>query len=350
MRPADARVRRLLPRGLAFACSPRGQGTPTSASVSVLACGLLLSAGCTPALRPGDVLPRRGQEIVVCGQLVHVGAPVVLWLDPGGYDAYRIERRFEPGIMPKKPVSSQPARYGSLRRNLPPEIEQQVREHGWSVDLLARCVDQFVMHYDVCGTSRRCFQVLHDVRGLSVHFMLDVDGTIYQTLDLKERAWHAGIANDRSIGIEIANIGAYEDMTVLRTWYARDLCGRTYIRFPPSLRPLGIRTPGFVARPARNDPVVGVIQGRRLIQYDFTPQQYASLARLVAAVHRVLPKIRLEYPRNPDGSLRTTVLSREDLDRYSGLLGHWHVSRHKVDPGPAFDWERLIREAKRELR
>ena len=39
--------------------------------------------------------------------------------------------------------------------------------------------------------------------------MLDLDGTIYQTLDLKERAWHATTSNSRSVGIEIANIGAY---------------------------------------------------------------------------------------------------------------------------------------------
>ena len=41
--------------------------------------------------------------------------------------------------------------------------------------------------------------------------MLDLDGTIYQTLDLKEGAWHATDANGRSIGIEIANIGAFTD-------------------------------------------------------------------------------------------------------------------------------------------
>ncbi|MEM9559092.1 MAG: N-acetylmuramoyl-L-alanine amidase, partial [Planctomycetota bacterium] len=36
-----------------------------------------------------------------------------------------------------------------------------------------------------------------------------VDGTIYQTLDVTERAWHATKANSRSVGIEIAQIGAY---------------------------------------------------------------------------------------------------------------------------------------------
>src|SRR5438045_341937 len=44
--------------------------------------------------RPGAVLPRAGDEIMVCGQLFHTGAPVILWTDPGGYDAYRTERRF----------------------------------------------------------------------------------------------------------------------------------------------------------------------------------------------------------------------------------------------------------------
>ena len=44
--------------------------------------------------RPGTPLKRSGDEIVVCGQLFHTGAPVVLWMDPGGYDAYRTERRF----------------------------------------------------------------------------------------------------------------------------------------------------------------------------------------------------------------------------------------------------------------
>src|SRR5882672_2362646 len=56
---------------------------------------LLLHVGCkTPW--PGAFEPRRGDEIVVAGQFVHTGTPVVLWMDPGGYDAYRVERRFAP--------------------------------------------------------------------------------------------------------------------------------------------------------------------------------------------------------------------------------------------------------------
>ena len=37
---------------------------------------------------------RHGDEIMVCGQLYRIGTPVKLWLDPGGFDAYRTDRRF----------------------------------------------------------------------------------------------------------------------------------------------------------------------------------------------------------------------------------------------------------------
>jgi hypothetical protein len=172
-------------------------------------------AGDEPA-KVGARLDRRGDEIVVCGQLFHTTAPVVLWTDPGGYDAYRVERRFVPIAQASWAASKDvkqlraPNRYGMRTRGLPAGMVENVRGGGWDIETLKKVVDQFVIHFDAAGTSRRCFEILHDIRGLSVHFMLDVDGTIYQTLDVKEAAWHATIANNRSIGVEIANIGAYD--------------------------------------------------------------------------------------------------------------------------------------------
>ena len=61
--------------------------------------GLILPLGlaaCSTSPRLGDRLPRQGDEIVIAGQYFHTGTPVVLWTDPGGYDAYRVERRFVP--------------------------------------------------------------------------------------------------------------------------------------------------------------------------------------------------------------------------------------------------------------
>ncbi len=189
---------------------------------------------------------RHGDEIMVCGQHVRIGAPVKLWTDPGGFDAYRTDRRFSTWDQRKwkstveemkagkidfatKPQETSPDRYGirfesSASTEYTPEQIEQIRGGGWDLDLLRQKVDQFVLHFDVCGTSAQCFYVLHDRRGLSVHFMLDVDGTIYQTLDVKERAWQATKSNDRSIGIEIANMGAYpvgDGEKVFRQWYRK---------------------------------------------------------------------------------------------------------------------------------
>lgn len=294
---------------------------------------------------PGERLPRRGDEIVVCGQLFHTGTKVVLWTDPYGYDAYRVDLRF-PAETGKRPDPPQGARYGTLRKHLSEEQRAQVEERGWELEELQREVDQFVMHYDVCGTSRQCFKILHDLRGLSVHFLLDVDGTIYQTLDLKERGWHAGEANDRSIGVEIAHIGAYSspEAPELQRFYARDEDGVRLV-FPPSLAK-GAPREEQVLRPARGGELLsGAIHGQRLYQYDFTDAQYEALAHLVAALRTALPGIALDAPRDAGGIVRTDALSAEERERFAGLLGHFHVTRNKADPGPAFDWERLLRRA-----
>jgi len=212
----------------------------------------------------GEQIERSGDEIMVCGQLFHTTAPVVLWTDPKGYDAYRVERWFgefekaawEEIVQEEKSSLNTPNRYGIRKDQLTAEQIEQVRGGGWTLPLLKDVVDQFVMHYDVCGVSQQCFKVLHDRRGLSVHFMLDIDGTIYQTLDLKERAWHATISNSRSVGVEIASIGA--------------------------------------------------------------------------------------YPQDKQGELIPRMLPEDQWKAFQGVLGHYHVQKNKTDPGPAFDWEKVV--------
>lgn len=305
---------------------------------------------------PGEPLPRTGDEIVVCGQLFHTGTPVVTWMDPGGYDAYRVERRFAPldesSWEQIKDKLSEPGRYNTRRKGLlPPLSEEQlerVRGGGWSLEELQEVVDQFVLHYDVCGTSKVCFKVLHDQRGLSVHFMLDVDGTIYQTLDLKERAWHATSSNSRSIGVEIAQIGARSARSKhqLEEWYDQD--GKGLLLTIPSRfgTDLGIRTPDFVGRPAKPEMIVGEIQKKELFQYDYTPEQYAALEKLTATLCTVFPKLNCEFPADDTGRVITDKLPDAQLRDYQGLLGHYHIQENKTDPGPAMDWRRVVEGAK----
>ncbi|MEO1236128.1 MAG: peptidoglycan recognition family protein, partial [Planctomycetota bacterium] len=244
---------------------------------------------------PGALADRHGEEIMVAGVRVHAATPVVLWTDPGGYDAYRVDRRFVPldqaGYDAWPTPKPDPQRYGLRTHGLTSDELEAVRGGGWTLDRLRRVVDQVVIHYDACGTSRRAFEVLHDERHLSAHFLIDLDGTIYQTLDVQERAWHAGVANDRSVGIELAQIGAYppDEAEVLSRWYAADPGGTTRITIPEATDRKSLRTPGFVARPRQPDPITGIVQRRELMQYDFTPEQYHALARLLATLHVALP-------------------------------------------------------------
>jgi N-acetyl-anhydromuramyl-L-alanine amidase AmpD len=366
--------------------------------------GILLVA-CTAC----DMMPSRpvkldvppepvGDEIAACGHFVHTGAPVVLWSAAPYYNAYPLvpdpkrqipapdsattserasqasgaERALnatspssslssssrgehdtltsgdgreplQPGGGPALVTAYQPGRMlksadGSVRARVEPDCAD--------VAELAGVVDQLVLHFDVCGVSRSCFQVLRD-RALSVHFLLDVDGTIYQTLDLREQAYHATKANARSIGIEIANLGAYppSDHPVLDEWYKRDFEG-PYIVLPERLQDGGVRIPGFVARPARTELVHGEIQGQDLVQYDFTPEQYESLEKLTVALCRMFPKIAPDAPRDAAGAVRKEALSDDEFAAFHGILGHYHVQKNKNDPGPAFDWETFLARVK----
>lgn len=304
---------------------------------------------------PGTFESRRGDEIMVAGQLFHTGTRVVLWMDPGGYDGYRVERRFSPFDRADWDHSREdvrelrsPARYGMRARGLSDEEIEKVRGGGWDLALLQREVDQFVYHFDVAGVSQQCFKTLQDGRDLSVHFMCDIDGTIYQTLDLKEAAYHATKANGRSVGIEIANMGSYGDneKKPFDQWY-KHANGQTIITIPKNLGDGGVRTKNFVGHPAHPDLIRGNIQGHDLEQYDFTPQQYEALKKLTATLCTVFPRIECKYPTDASGKLITHKLEDDDYANYHGVMGHYHVQSNKVDPGPAFDWDYVVGGAKK---
>src|SRR3982751_968262 len=115
---------------------------------------MLAATGCKTPSKPGTMTHRKGDEIVVAGQFVHTGTPVVLWMDPGGYDAYRVERRFSPFAKSDWESSrtevkdlKSPNRYNLRKEALTDEQIETVRGGGWDLPLLQKVVDQFVIHY-----------------------------------------------------------------------------------------------------------------------------------------------------------------------------------------------------------
>ena len=157
----------------------------------------------------------------------------------------------------------------------------------------------FVNHWDVCLSSSSCFRVL-EKRGISIHFGIDNDGTIYQWLDMQHAAWHAGgkTWNHASLGVEIAN--AYYPK--YQKWYVKH---------------------GFGKRPIISGQV---IHGKPMEDYTgFYPAQLDALAALWEAVSFACD-IPLELPKTKN------AVDQECSDGYfKGFCNHYHLTRRKID-------------------
>jgi N-acetyl-anhydromuramyl-L-alanine amidase AmpD len=74
----------------------------------------------------------------------------------------------------------------------------------------------------------------------------------------------------------------------------------------------------------------------------FHPEQYTALFHLGGALCGTFPKIRVRVPRDAKGRVLDEVLPESEQARFEGILAHWHLSKSKVDPGPAFDWSTTL--------
>lgn len=265
-----------------------------------------LGVGAAGAARADEPNASPGSSIIVAGQPFDVGRPVVLWNDPQGFDAYQVRCIDQSGGC----CDSDSKRYG-VRKDVPDR----------TLDELQKVVAQLVLHFDGCVNSRSCFKSMHNRTrpgggpgcGLSAHFMIDADGTIYQTLDLVERAYHAEEMNSTSIGVEICNRGRVDRSE--------------WPKLPPDYRTRATRDV--------------VINGEHHEAYEFRPEQYDSIVALARTLLRVFPHIKPQIPEQ-DGHVIMDTLP--DPLAFDGILGHWHVDlqKQKWDPG-ALDWNRIMR-------
>lgn len=159
-------------------------------------------------------------------------------------------------------------------------------------------------HWDACLNTAQMHQVTLD-RGLSVHFGIDNDGTIHQMLDTKDIAWHARGINTHSVGVEIAN--------------------PVKLRYNARYKKKGL--------PSRPIVVDDKIHGKKMAPYlDFYPVQieaFKALARAVCKAHG----IPFVAPLDKEGSLVRGVDKRVIGRSFRGVVGHYHVTPEKTDPG-----------------
>lgn len=140
-------------------------------------------------------------------------------------------------------------------------------------------------------------------RGLSVHYGVGIDGSVWQYADDDRHCRHAGGVNAWTVGIEVVSAG--------------------FAHSPAHMLELD----RGVSRIEYTDG----IHGKRVSMLDFLPAQYDALGALLDEL-----TARHDIPRRmpmDGGRLLARKLAPKELDAYSGVLGHYHASGDKCDPG-----------------
>lgn len=183
-----------------------------------------------------------------------------------------------------------------------------------------RGIRLFVNHWDVCLNSHACNSVLNR-RGISVHFLIDNDGTIYQTMDMQHGAWHAGTSrvNRSSVGVEISNAyyPKYQD------WYVRN---------------------GHGERATIDDAWV---HGTKLDPFlDFYPAQIEAAKALWVAIDKAT-NVEMQTPLSQFDKTSTKYVQDVVYGKYQGIVSHYHCSKRKIDCA-GLDIHQLIQDIKNE--
>jgi len=160
-----------------------------------------------------------------------------------------------------------------------------------------------VTHWDATLSAKHCYRILKK-RGISTHFSIDNDGTIYQNVDCNDIAWHAGkkLWNDRSIGIDFTN--AY--YTKYQDWYVKNGHGE---------RPI---LEGVECHGKKMKPFLG-----------YYPEQIEAYKKLLLALHDHYG-IMLEAPEE-DGKFVTELYTPAARSKFKGVVSHYHLTKNKID-------------------
>lgn len=196
-------------------------------------------------------------------------------------------------------------------------------EHGcWFAALRKRTVTRLVVAHWTGGQNKaaKVYETLKTRRDpktgrlldLSVHFVVNPDGSVWQMADADMRCAHAGSVDDsdhdghqesgnaESVGIEIVN--------------------------PAS--------PTLVPGDYHREVMLETIHGHDFTYTGFTIEQTKAALQLIDALckHYSLP---MRVPMDGVGVL-AGVMSEPAFRAFTGVCGHFHLTERKRDPGLAF--------------
>ncbi|HEY5921332.1 MAG TPA: N-acetylmuramoyl-L-alanine amidase [Kofleriaceae bacterium] len=256
-------------------------------------------------------------NLIIAGQTFKTDAPIINFREPPFWDATR--EYCMPTSSDPNPKCVAGVPYGKLPTPYTKRYSTRptLRRYGANppLDAVKSVIKQFVLHHDGCASADMCFAVLQNERGLSCHFLVDNDGTIYQTIDLSLMAYHAAEWNVSSIGVEFCNRG---DAKKEPNYYDRGRAG-----------------PKRDVKPCK-------INGHTILAFDYTPAQYESFTKLCRALQRLLPNLPAEFPQSSAGVQSWDTMPTGASHGFSGYIGHYHLTNQKWDPGP-FDFKDFCR-------
>lgn len=183
--------------------------------------------------------------------------------------------------------------------------------------------DLIVIHHTVGGTARSTYLYWNDQddRRVATSFLIDRDGTIYQTFDPRYWAYHVAVPGagsqleKRSIGIEIASEG-----------------GLTQDPETGHLHSFGVVNPKTLF----TQPYVTIPGGFRGFTYfdAYEPAQVESLLWLV-------PQLVKSFGIPKKMPVNTASYAELVTPAFVGVAGHANFRSDKSDPNPSLPWADL---------
>lgn len=227
---------------------------------------------------------------------------------PINSERYRFEEELE-RARSMMAEADEPRPVGSWFRKRSDSDEATVEPSDY--DKALGLIDLVILHDSRTHTAREAFNNLAR-RHKSTHFVVDYDGTVYQTLDLGWEADHTDISSvdRRSVSVDLVNPVTTERPPMHE---GADEAHR---------RPLS----NFVH-----------IHGREHQHWGYTKAQWTSMLALIEGLVARLPALTPDLPLTEGGEVVMTSLPAH-AESFKGVLGHLHVSRRALDPGAGFDW------------